>query len=449
MAGTRTRERIQSPISVGIYHAPGPVRDKLRSALLKSGYDVSCEVPCGVPLDPTNAALNADAWLTKWTFGLNGRTLRELHPRSALVTMSVGTDHIDLAAAKSVGLDVFNCPTYCSVSVAEHALALGFRAIYGPTKLPSFASQTVIFDHFSDGFAESAVAQILMRSRQMEESITRAKEYDYERGDAPWRNHQLTGSTVAIIGHDRKVSNLARILRLGFQCNLVGFDFDRNLEAFGVLSRPLELVSHCNYIFNCSGEVDIEGTRIDSRSLPKPEKEFTGSNVLVLGAGGIGSIIARISKLGFDCSTASLSRTEKNPLSAIGVRYTSRIEPPLVDSDFIFICLPLNEDTVGILSQTRFAVIGRRPVIVNVTRDEIVDNQALYIALQDGLVRAYGTDVLPDDKVLWARGNPKELTTRFLGLGNVVATPHEADCSRQSLHKLVSEVEQRLTRLNR
>lgn len=449
MAETKEHTGLHTPFRVGIYHAPKVVGVMLRDRLTRSGYSVTTEVPCGVPLGQSNADLSADAWLTKWTFGLTDKTLGELRPRKALITMSVGKDHIDVEAAKKFGLDIINCPTYCSVSVAEHALALAFRAIYGPGTLPSLVTPTVIFDHFSNEFAEAAVAQILIRSRQMEDALARTRKYDYSRGDSPWKNQQLTGSIVGIIGHERDASRLARILHLGFQCNLIGFDFGENLDAFGVQQRPLEEVGGCEYVFNCARDINLEGIKVDARSLPEPDRRFTGSNIFVLGAGGIGSIIARVSKFGFDCDTASFSRAEKPHLSALSIKHVDVIDHALRDADFIFICLSLNNDTKNLLNGARLIGVKKRPVIVNVTRDEIIDSPALYSALQHGLVHAYATDVLPHDKILWAHGDPSEFTRNFMALPRVFATPHEADCSQRSLDRLVSEVEQRLAGITR
>jgi D-3-phosphoglycerate dehydrogenase len=63
-----------------------------------------------------------------------GEELAARFPALRLVlTCSVGTDHLDLAALERRGVAVANTPTYCTVEVAEHALACvlaGWRGLW-------------------------------------------------------------------------------------------------------------------------------------------------------------------------------------------------------------------------------------------------------------------------------------------------------------------------------
>ncbi len=71
------------------------------------------------------SALEFDALLISLDTSMQAETIRSLPTRiRALATYSVGTDHIDLDAARARGLAVFNTPGVLADSVAENAIFL-------------------------------------------------------------------------------------------------------------------------------------------------------------------------------------------------------------------------------------------------------------------------------------------------------------------------------------
>jgi D-3-phosphoglycerate dehydrogenase / 2-oxoglutarate reductase len=74
--------------------------------------------------DILDAAIQADVIWLEWTPHLTGDVLAQL-PRCGLVLRwGVGYEQIDVVAATELGIAVGNAPTYCTIDVAEHALAL-------------------------------------------------------------------------------------------------------------------------------------------------------------------------------------------------------------------------------------------------------------------------------------------------------------------------------------
>jgi D-3-phosphoglycerate dehydrogenase / 2-oxoglutarate reductase len=74
--------------------------------------------------DILDAAARADVIWLEWTPHLTGDVLARL-PRCGLVLRwGVGYEQIDVAAATELGIAVGNAPTYCTIDVAEHAMAL-------------------------------------------------------------------------------------------------------------------------------------------------------------------------------------------------------------------------------------------------------------------------------------------------------------------------------------
>jgi len=119
-------------LGVAIYDAPNKVSRKIATTLSKAGHTVLFEGP----LNLDTARKDADVWITKWSFNLKGGFFIKVHPKRALVTMSVGTDHIDKGPLRELGITLKTCPKSCSNSVAEHAWALALRPLFRESVLP-------------------------------------------------------------------------------------------------------------------------------------------------------------------------------------------------------------------------------------------------------------------------------------------------------------------------
>lgn len=455
-------------LKFAIYDCPSIVSSRIAGTLSEHGHDILFEGPLVEKgTEPKiNAVPEADIWVTKWTSALSASFIREFHPKKGIITVSSGTGHIDNATMEALGLKLVGCPTFGSNSVAEHALTLAFAGMTGKAVLPPLSVSPVIFSHFSDEYAEQAVAQILMRVRQMDESVRRAREYKYLRPDIrlrydePWSNEELKSARIGIVGRDRSAVKLARILHDGFECGLHGFDASESLAFHGVEPAPLtDMLQDYDYLFMCTDRYgfmvppdDVEKSLsrgiVDSRRLPVPDKTISDSNVAILGTGGIGSIIARIALKGFKCAVSAYSRSERQNLAGDGVEYYlpdrhhDALKRAVREADFIFVSAKLPKGTPPLLDS---GVLGSLPmdrsrVIVNVARDDMVESEPLHEMLCKGALLSYATDVLPNDAVLWSGGLPDDTTRKFVQHGAVVPTPHEGDCSRRSLERLVTEL---------
>jgi len=100
----------------------------------------------------------------------------------------------------------------------------------------------------------------------------------------------------------------------------------------------------------------------------------------------------------------------------------------LPEVDVLLICLPLTKETRGMIGKKELDLLPERAIVVNVARGEIVDEEALFLALQEGKLHGAGLDV-------WYR-YPSSLESRektypssfpFHELDNVVMSPHRAD----------------------
>src|ERR1700730_13261136 len=113
-----------------------------------------------------------------------------------------------------------------------------------------------------------------------------------------------------------------------------------------------------------------------------------GKTVCVVGAGGIGREIGRL----------SAPRPQPQPGAPLphGFREiggAEALDQLLPDSDFVVICCQWTPETMRLFDHARFAAMKKGSVLVNVARGEIVDEDALLDALQRDHLRGAALDV--------------------------------------------------------
>ena len=143
-----------------------------------------------------------------------------------------------------------------------------------------------------------------------------------------------------------------------------------------------------------------------------PLQEIKGK---VLGVAGFGDIGSRVAKIGeaFGMKVIFYNRSKKNFEGASQVDK----ETLLATSDFLSLCLPLNDETLNFIDEDSLKKVKTGVFIINTGRGQLVDEKAIAKALKNKKVSGYATDVLskePADK-----GNP-------LLSSNAVITPHIA-----------------------
>jgi phosphoglycerate dehydrogenase-like enzyme len=166
------------------------------------------------------------------------------------------------------------------------------------------------------------------------------------------------------------------------------------------------------------------GDWTDSPRLGAPFRpELAGSTVGIVGYGHIGRAVARRAKA-LGLRVMALARTRRDldpPPDWLGE--PGELPALLEAADFVVIACPLNETTRGLIGRSEFAHMKPEAVLINVARGPIVDEDALYDALQKRTIRGAVLDV-------WYRyPEPAETAVRpsrhpFHHLDNVVMTPH-------------------------
>lgn len=146
--------------------------------------------------------------------------------------------------------------------------------------------------------------------------------------------------------------------------------------------------------------------------------QITGRKVLILGAGGIGSEIARIAKLGFNGDVTGLSRSFHDPKNFDITMPMSYLNKVIGLQDYIFDALPLNRHTEGILNYNVLKLLKENTVLVNVGRGETINEDDIYRILVERHDVRFGTDVF------WRKGGIEVFETKLWQLDNFTGTLH-------------------------
>jgi phosphoglycerate dehydrogenase-like enzyme len=154
--------------------------------------------------------------------------------------------------------------------------------------------------------------------------------------------------------------------------------------------------------------------------------EIKGKTIGIIGLGNIGSRSSEILAKGFGANVvASDPYIAKERFAQFGAKEVSLEELIKTSHAILFHC-PLTDETKRMLGKAQFNSMQKDVVLVNTCRGELVDEDALYEALQTGKLGCYATDVV--------EGEPIDGNHRLTKLENTIITPHLGGYSWESLH---------------
>ncbi|GAB4575115.1 MAG: 2-hydroxyacid dehydrogenase [Anaerolineae bacterium] len=167
------------------------------------------------------------------------------------------------------------------------------------------------------------------------------------------------------------------------------------------------------------------------RYRPIPAIHLNGKTALILGYGAVGRHIARLCK-GIGMRAIAIRRTRPSASApttepAEAVYAISALHDLLPRADALLIALPLTDVTRGLLGAQELGLLPPHAVLVNVGRAEIIEESALFDALQSGRIHGAGLDVwyrYPSSPETRSATAPSNLP--FHTLDNVVMSPHRA-----------------------
>ena len=157
----------------------------------------------------------------------------------------------------------------------------------------------------------------------------------------------------------------------------------------------------------CQGWSYVNDLPIDNlkATVEDGKKQYSGSELpgKTLGIVGLGSIGVEIanaaSMLGMDVIGYDPSISKKNAWKiSSDVEEALSLEELFSRSDFVSFHVPLVEATKNLLNAKRIALLPQGCVVINMSRDGIVDEEELIKSLDSGNVKYYVTDFPIDEK---------------------------------------------------
>lgn len=155
--------------------------------------------------------------------------------------------------------------------------------------------------------------------------------------------------------------------------------------------------------------------------------ELSGKKLGLLGYGNIGKHIERMAT-GFNM-TVEHANSKSTP---------EEIDQLIQTSDVVCLCLPLNDKTRHMIDDRRLRMLKERAYLINVARGAIVDQMALLQVLREKRIAGAGLDVFDGEP--GADGAVSGQIMELVSLPNVVATPHSAFNTRESLDRKGAEI---------
>ena len=149
-----------------------------------------------------------------------------------------------------------------------------------------------------------------------------------------------------------------------------------------------------------------------------------GSTIGILGYGAIGQALVELLK-GFNCRIIAYDPYPKTELMRQkGVELVG-LDELFKESDAVSIHVPYGESTHHLVGARLLSVMKPTAVIVNTSRGNIIDEEALYNALSAGTIAGAALDVFAAE--------PLPLNSPLLKLDNIILTPHVSSQTVESL----------------
>jgi glyoxylate/hydroxypyruvate reductase len=148
-------------------------------------------------------------------------------------------------------------------------------------------------------------------------------------------------------------------------------------------------------------------------------RQVAGSRALLVGLGGVGKAVAGLlSAAGVEVTGAGRTEHERDVPGVASFIPVEQIGRVLPDVDALVLACPLTDQTRHLIGERELALMRPGAVVVNISRGQVIDEDALVAALSDGhlggaCLDVFATEPLPAASPLW-------------GMANVIISPHSA-----------------------
>jgi len=241
---------------------------------------------------------------------------------------------------------------------------------------------------------------------------------------------KISNFDIVIVRSRTKITK--EMIDLATKCKIiarVGVGLD-NIDVNAAKTKNIRVINAVEGAMNAVAELVLGFMLSMAREIPRADREIrngkwlkkelmgtelSGKYLGIVGLGNIGKRLAKLARglnmnvIGFDVMPIADDFARE-----VGL-IKADIDTLISSADFISFHVPLTETTHHLVNSARISTMKKTAYVINTSRGEIIDEDALYDALKEGKIAGAALDVFEKEPAI---GN--KLTT----LPNVVCTPH-------------------------
>lgn len=185
----------------------------------------------------------------------------------------------------------------------------------------------------------------------------------------------------------------------------------KELVLAGLLLSSRKIARAIEWTDTLKGKGDEVGPLVEKGKKNYAGSEIKGKTLAVIGLGAIGVMVANAASalgmkvIGYDPFISVKSALELSRK----IKLTDNLDELLGEAHYITLHVPVMDATKGMMNKEKFALMREGVKLLNFSRGEIVDDNALVEAVEAGIVSRYVTDF------------PNET---LLGIENIINIPH-------------------------
>lgn len=176
--------------------------------------------------------------------------------------------------------------------------------------------------------------------------------------------------------------------------------------------------------------------------------DLRGKTLGIIGAGSIGVHVMKMAK-GFGMKVLAFDVNHNHILEEVLDFEYAGLDELLERSDIITIHCPYNKHTHNLLNMDNIVKVKKGSLFINTARSGIIQSEALYYAIENGIFSGAGLDVfegeelLSDENQMLTKNVPKEnleavwKTNLLLRNENIILTPHMAFDSVEAVERIL------------
>ena len=193
-------------------------------------------------------------------------------------------------------------------------------------------------------------------------------------------------------------------------------------NAISVADLTIFYMLYCSRNFKKVQNLYLQDYRQAKMGVPKTELE--GKTLGLVGLGNIGKLVAQKAALGFDMTVLAYDPFAKGAGLPDYIRMVEDRDEIFKRSDYVSLHVPATTETVHSVSDREFGLMKPTAYLINAARGSIVDEAALYRALQEEKIAGAGLDVLEQE--------PIDPSNPLVAMDNVLTAPHIGGATKEA-----------------